>query len=368
MKSKISIVNITAWILAVSMIAGCKKKVDDTVKTVTIKTLDPSMIDFASARSGGSITSPGDLPLLQKGICFSTSPGPTITNSVILSNNSSDSFTCTMSGLNPATQYYIRAFAKNDAGIFYGNEVSLKLTVPYGLINYDAAYAPFLVYPPYTYHVSDWLYYYNGQNYEWETYNYARTDTFYRANGQMDSELGGKGCIALVSSIDPSQQSSYDYYIGSYYKFSFFNDTTAGNLQFMVPTDSFPSIDSIPVTGVAGAGGLPDGYYLIFHGGLKSYYRGMAKAEVKVSPDKDFVQTGDNFSYANPNIPAQGMIDSADVQLYIRRFSDNGIHPNSKITKTMDGHLDVYFHFHDGSEFSLINCEFVNLPFQKQPI
>jgi hypothetical protein len=369
MKSKISILKITAVIFAVAIIAGCKKKVDDTPKTVTIKTLDPSIIDFASATSGGLITSPGDLPLLQKGICYSTSTGPTITNSVVLSGNSSDSFNCTLGGLKPATQYYIRAFAKNDAGVFYGNEVSFTLTAPYGMINYDAAYAPLLVYPPYTYHVSDLLYYFNGQNYDWETYNYARTDTFYRAKGQMDSSFGlNKGCVALVSNIDPSQQPAYNYYIGSYYKFSFFNDTTVGNLQFMVPTDSFPSVDSIPVTGVPGAGGLPAGYYLIFHGGLNSFYRGMTKSEVKVSPDKDFVQTGDNFSYANPLMPAQGNIDSVDVQLYIRRFSDNGIHPNSKITKTMDGHLILYFYFHDGSQFSLINCEFVNIPFQKAPM
>jgi len=305
--------------------------------------------------------------LLEKGICFNTSPGPTISNSVIFSTSSSDSFNCTLNGLISGTQYYIRAFAKNDAGTYYGNEVSFRMGVALGMINYDAVYYPFLG-TPLAYHVNDIMYIFDGQNYFWNTLVYANRDTLYHAEGQVDSFGVNKGCVALVSNIDPSQQPAYPYYIGSYYKFSFFNDTTVGNLQFMVPTDNFPSIDSIPVTGVPGAGGLPGGYFLIFHGGLNSYYTGIVNAEVKVYPDSDFVRFGDNFSYANPLIPAQGKIDSADVALFIKRFSDNGIHPNSKITKTIDGSLTLSFYFHDGSRFSLINCEFYNIPFQKAPM
>ena len=86
-------------------------------------------------------------------------------------------------------------------------------------------------------------------------------------SGHSHDPIGqSKSCVALVSGIDSSQQKNYDYYIGSYYKFSLFNDTTVGNLQFMIPTDSFPSIDSIPV-----------GHMLNFYGGLNSYYRGMAR-------------------------------------------------------------------------------------------
>jgi hypothetical protein len=369
MKNKYWLLKLTGCLFTVLIIGSCSKKPDNTVKTITIKTLNPSTIDFASAVSGGLITSSGDLPLLQKGICYNTSPGPTIFDSVIFSTISSDSFNCTLKGLKPATQYYIRAFAKNDAGTFYGNEVSFKMGVPYGTINYDAVYYPWRGTPyAYAYHVNDVMYYLDGQNYAWSTLIYANHDTLYRANGQVDSFGVNKGCVALVSNIDPSQQPSYPYYIGSYYKFSFFNDTAVGNLQFMVPTDNFPSIDSIPVTGIPGAGGLPGGYDLLFSGGLNSFYTGIVKAEVKISPDKDFVKFGDNFSYANPLIPAQGNIDSANMTLFIKRFSDNGIHPNSKITKTIDGHLTLTFYFQDSSRFSLINCDFYNIPFQKAPM
>ena len=367
MKNKYWILKLTGYIFTVLIITHCSKKVDNTVKSITIKTLDASITDFASATSGGLITSPGDLPLLQKGICYNTLPGPTISNSVIFTTNSSDSFNCTLTGLISGEQYYVRAFAKNDAGTFYGNEVSFRMGVPHGMINYDAVYYPFLG-TPYAYHVNDILYDSDGQNYFWNTLIYANHDTLYRAEGQVDSFGVNKGCVALVSNINPSQQPSYTYYIGSYYKFSFFNDTTVGNLQFMVPTDNFPSIDSIPVSGVPGAGGLPAGYALVFHGGISSFYAGIVKAEVKVSSESDFVKFGDSFSYANPLIPAQGKIDSADVTLFIKRFSDNGIHPNSKITKTIDGSLALSFYFDDGARFVLYNCEFYNIPFQKTPL
>jgi hypothetical protein len=367
MRNKYWILKLTGYLFTVFVIAHCSKKEDHTARSITIKTLDPSIIDFASAISGGLITSPGDLPLLQKGICYNTSPHPSISDSVFFSTSASDSFNCTLTRLIPGKQYYIRAFAKNETGIFYGNEVSLKVGVVHGTINYDAVYYPYLG-TPYAYHVNDIIYDFDGQNYFWNTLIYANHDTLYRAEGQVDSFGINKGCIALVSNIDPSQQPLYSYYIGSYYKFSFFNDTTVGNLQFIVPTDNFPSIDSIPVTGVPGAGGLPAGYALIFHGGINSFYTGMAKAEVKVSSDSDFVKFGDSFSYANPFIPAQGNIDSADVTLFIKRFSDNGIHPNPKITKTIDGSLTLSFYFHDGARFTLINCEFYNIPFQKTPM
>ena len=133
MKNNYWILKLTGCLFTGLIIAGCSRKPDDTVKTIIIKTLDPSVIDFASAISGGLITSPGDLPLLQKGICYNTSPGPTISNSVIFSTNSSDSFNCTLTGLIPGKQYYIRAFAKNDAGTYYGNEVSFRVGTALGL-------------------------------------------------------------------------------------------------------------------------------------------------------------------------------------------------------------------------------------------
>ena len=94
----------------------------------------------------------------------------------------------------------------------------------------------------------------------------------------------------------------------------------------------------------------------------------MAKAEVKSTPFLDFVRLGDSTSYANPIISATGTIDSSEVHLLIRRFSDNGIHPNPKITKTMDGHFFMKLYFHDGPFITIYNGEFKNIFFQKSPM
>jgi hypothetical protein len=222
--------------------------------------------------------------------------------------------------------------------------------------DYDAVYTHNGL-PVFTfaYHVRNILFYRKGV-YKWETYLYNARDTFYDVYAEPDSTVAQKkGCFALVSSIDPSQQGNYNYYIGSYYKFSLFSDTAVGNLQFMLPAKAFPSIDSIRLDSL---------YY--FAAGLNSFYAGILNSEVKVLPDfSDFVRSGDNFSYSNSQIAAQGMIDSAEVTLYVTRFSDNGIHPSISITKTMDANYSLKFYFHDGSYFDLINGKFSNLFFRK---
>lgn len=230
----------------------------------------------------------------------------------------------------------------------------------FSLNEYDATYTSNSgSFYTYSYHIKDTLFYTIDQNYWWSTYQYNAKDLLYYASGKANTVTGiNKGCIALVSAMDSSQQSGSNHYAGSYYKFSLFNDTAVGNIQFMVPTDHFPSIDSLPV-GVA---------FLNFSGGLHSYYAGMAKAEVKVAPDKDFVQLGDSVSYTHPLIPATEAIDSVEVHMLITRFSDNGIHPNADVTKTMDGNYFLTFYFHNGSYFSLINGKFTNLFFQKVPM
>ncbi|HCL83747.1 MAG TPA: hypothetical protein DIC22_07225, partial [Chitinophagaceae bacterium] len=155
---------------------------------------------------------------------------------------------------------------------------------PYPVTNeYDAAYYGNngSIYYTYAYHIKDTLYDGSGGGYHWSSLSRNATDTFYNLAGQSDAPFGqNKSCVALISNIDTSQQKNYSYYIGSYYKFSLFNDTTVGNLQFMIPTDSFPSVDSIPV-----------GHFLNFYGGLQSFYTRMARAEVKITSGQDFVQT-----------------------------------------------------------------------------
>jgi len=77
-----------------------------------------------SAVSGGVITSDGASPISAKGVCWSTSSNPTITDAKTNDGSGSDNFSSKLSGLQEGTTYYVRAYATNSKGTSYGNEVS----------------------------------------------------------------------------------------------------------------------------------------------------------------------------------------------------------------------------------------------------
>lgn len=71
--------------------------------------------------SGGEITSDGGSTITQAGLCWNTTGNPTVADSVVTGSISTNSFSLSINNLNPYTSYFVRAFAKNEAGIGYGN-------------------------------------------------------------------------------------------------------------------------------------------------------------------------------------------------------------------------------------------------------
>jgi hypothetical protein len=90
----------------------------------TITTNEVTNIQSTSGRSGGNITSAGSSTVVNRGLCYSTTQNPSTSNSCISSGSGIGSFFGTISGLNPATLYYVRAFASNSTGTAYGQQVS----------------------------------------------------------------------------------------------------------------------------------------------------------------------------------------------------------------------------------------------------
>jgi uncharacterized protein (TIGR02145 family) len=97
-----------------------------------IATTVPSGITASAIASGGNITSDGGAAVTARGICWGIAQNPTIDNSKNLVGTGTGSFASTITGLNPGTTYYIRAFATNSVGTVYGNEVTAKTlsTIP----------------------------------------------------------------------------------------------------------------------------------------------------------------------------------------------------------------------------------------------
>ncbi|MDX9749180.1 MAG: FISUMP domain-containing protein [Paludibacter sp.] len=75
-----------------------------------------------TAISGGEISHDGGETVMARGVCWSTSPNPTVNNSKTVNGNGKGSYTSTLSNLKSGTQYYVRAYATNSRGTAYGNE------------------------------------------------------------------------------------------------------------------------------------------------------------------------------------------------------------------------------------------------------
>lgn len=94
------------------------------VTLTTLSTATPFNVTSATAFSGGNISQNGGTRVMAKGICWSTSPNPTVSLSTKTNNGSGNgSFTSILTGLTANTTYYIRAYATNFAGTAYGNQV-----------------------------------------------------------------------------------------------------------------------------------------------------------------------------------------------------------------------------------------------------
>jgi uncharacterized protein (TIGR02145 family) len=96
----------------------------------TVTTTSVSNITLNSAQGGGNVTAGGDTPVNSRGVCWSTSPGPTLDDSFTTDGSGTGSFISSLTGLNPSTTYYVRAYATNTAGTAYGNEQQFTTLSP----------------------------------------------------------------------------------------------------------------------------------------------------------------------------------------------------------------------------------------------
>ena len=91
-----------------------------TIVLPTVTTADVTEITSESAVSGGEVTSDGGGNVTSRGVCWSTSPNPTIEDSFTTDGNGIGSFVSDLTGLSSSTTYYVRAYATNEAGTAYG--------------------------------------------------------------------------------------------------------------------------------------------------------------------------------------------------------------------------------------------------------
>ncbi|MDP4819438.1 MAG: formylglycine-generating enzyme family protein, partial [Saprospiraceae bacterium] len=89
-----------------------------------LTTTAASSVTDNAAVSGGNVVSDGADSVTVRGVVWSTSPNPTLADNKTTDGSGTGVFTSTLTGLNPATTYYVRAYATNGIGTAYGTQRS----------------------------------------------------------------------------------------------------------------------------------------------------------------------------------------------------------------------------------------------------
>jgi len=100
-----------------------KMKPVNTILIPTVTTTAITNILPTAATGGGNVSSDGGAYVTVRGICWSTSPGPTTAGIHTTDGSGTGTFISSLSGLTSGTTYYVRAYAINSAGAGYGEEV-----------------------------------------------------------------------------------------------------------------------------------------------------------------------------------------------------------------------------------------------------
>lgn len=126
----------TFILVSVFIVYSCKKDDDKSVPVIT--TTEVIEITQTTATSGGTITDDGGALVAVRGVCWSTNQNPTINDSKTEDGSGTGSFTSSIHGLEPNTKYYVRAYAKNEAGTAYGEQHTFTTETPlsWGITNF----------------------------------------------------------------------------------------------------------------------------------------------------------------------------------------------------------------------------------------
>jgi hypothetical protein len=79
-------------------------------------------ITQTTAVSGGNVISDGGADVTARGVCWNTSPDPTVADYLTTDGTGTGAFTSHLEGLTANTLYFVRAYATNSVGTVYGNE------------------------------------------------------------------------------------------------------------------------------------------------------------------------------------------------------------------------------------------------------
>jgi uncharacterized protein (TIGR02145 family) len=146
MKKIILLISFTSLLFSCSNGGNASSGNSNNNNNITVTTTNPSNITSTSFDSGGSFSSNSAIWSYNYGICWSTSPNPTISDSKTVNASASQTTSNTFAAvtgvsLNPYTVYYVRAYVSFGGQSTYGNEISITTNaVPQPVLNSNLTY------------------------------------------------------------------------------------------------------------------------------------------------------------------------------------------------------------------------------------
>ncbi|MFN5930188.1 MAG: WD40/YVTN/BNR-like repeat-containing protein [Sphingobacteriales bacterium] len=120
------IARIAASLFVLFLFHSCDKVTDATPNQtgkISISSAAVSAVTFNSAITGGTVNSDGGSEVIERGVCYATTPYPTISNIRVRAGTGLGSYQVTLQGLTPETKYFVRAYAYSAKDTSYGEHL-----------------------------------------------------------------------------------------------------------------------------------------------------------------------------------------------------------------------------------------------------
>lgn len=111
-----------------AVIIGNKQIVFALCAEPNVSTTNAINITNVSATVGGNVTDDNCANVTERGVCWSTTDNPTVSDNKIMSDLGTGSFTVSLMALSENTKYFVRAYAVNSIGTAYGETISFTTT------------------------------------------------------------------------------------------------------------------------------------------------------------------------------------------------------------------------------------------------
>lgn len=133
MKTAQTIVFILSISLLFILITACEKDEPENIQSPAVVTLAVTEITPTTASCGGNITTDGGSPIVARGVVWSSIASPSLEDHMGITDDGASQglYISQLTGLQPDTLYYVRAYASNSKGTSYGNQLQL-ITPPPG--------------------------------------------------------------------------------------------------------------------------------------------------------------------------------------------------------------------------------------------